>query len=881
VTARLARTLVLAAAWLAPASLRGRWREEWLAEIDAMTHASLPAGRLLSRAAGAPWDAIQARTAAARDLARKLAHGWRSDLYQTVRSLRSTPRHALAVVLCLATGVTVTVSVFSAVNALFYGEIPGVRDRASLVRLVSEVQDPSGGPTRTYGGLSVADYDAIAAAPGVALAGLAAEGELNVGLSMGEVTTPARAAFTSSEYFATLGLVPAAGRLLNAADDRADAPPVVVISDQLWKDKLAASADVVGGTLVIADREFLVVGITTPQFAGAAASDRDTEIFLPLRHARGWHIAPDTTRPWLAVFARLLPPATADDVQRSLSVAAARRTAERTDVKAVAFAGRPHGALPNAGAVELALGLAMMLAVPLTVLAVACLNVANLQLARATTRARELGVRLAIGASRVQIIRLLTFEAGLLACAAAMLGWAGTALVIRLTQSSFPLVVPMDVRVLFFALVLTMGVTMLSGVLPAVLATRQSAMDGLRHSARGGGPPHGRVRNTLVVLQIATSFLLLAGSSLFVRTAQTLRDGMSAAVQEQLIVGFDVKLRGRDEAEADRVRRDLEARIAVRPDVRAVSFDRNLSTTYSPDAAAPEELWQPADVREVTTSFAAVSDLQLLSGRWLQTADASHAVVVNERLARALRPDGQVLGTRVFIPGGSDNDCAAPPCRRRPPEPLEIVGVVRNQQNELFVSMPSPVVYRLLRNGAATDFVMRIRSAAPAAVAGDLRAIVRAIDPDLPWSGFAFGPDFYTGDVAIMQNIAFGIGGLGVLALVLAGAGLYAVMAYIVSLRQREFGIRMAIGARPGDLTGIVGWLAVRLTVIGVIGGLILLVPAWYLSQSMVVGLSLSLLDPWSWIPVIAMLAVVAVTAAIVPARRAARVDPIAVLRAD
>jgi predicted permease len=881
VTARIARTLILAAAWLAPASLRARWREEWLAEIDAMIDASLPAGRLLSRAAGAPWDAIQARMAAARDLCRKLAHGWRSDLRQTVRSLRSSPRHALTVVLCLATGVTVTVSVFSAVNAMAYGEIPGVRDRASLVRLFGQVQDPSGGPPRTYGGLSLADYDAVAAAPGTALAGLAAEGELNVAVSMGEAATPARAAFTSPEYFTTLGLVPAAGRLLNAADDRAEAAPVVVISHQFWTDKLGAAADVVGGTLVIADREFLAVGITVPQFAGAAAADRDTEIFLPLRYARGWRIAPAATQPWLAVFGRLQLPATADDAQRSLSVAAARRTAERSDGKTMAFVAEPHGALPDASAVELALALAMILAVPLTVLAVACLNVANLQLARATTRARELGVRLAIGASRAQIIRLLTFEAGILACGAALLGWAGTAMVIRLTQSSFPLVVPMDVRVLVFALILTMGVTMLSGVLPALLATRQSAMDGLRHSARGGGLPHGRVRNTLVVLQIATSFLLLAGSSLFVRTARTLRDGMSTAVLEQIIVGFDVKLRGQDEADADRVRRELDARIAVRPDVRAVSFERDLNTAFSPDAAAPEQSWPPADLQEVTPSFAAVSDLQLLSGRWLEAADAPHAVVVNERLARELKPDGQVLGARVYIPGRLETGCAAPPCPRRPPEPLEIVGVVRNLQNEVFVSTPSPVVYRLLGSGVATNFLMRVRSAAPAAVASDLRAIVRSIDPDLPWSGFELGPDYYTGDAAIMQNIAFGIGGLGVLALLLAGAGLYAVMAYIVSLRQREFGIRMAIGARPGDLTGIVGWLAVRLTVVGVIGGLMLLIPAWFVSQSVLVGLSLRLLDPWSWIPVIAMLAVVAVTAAIVPARRAAHVDPIAVLRAE
>ena len=194
---------------------------------------------------------------------------------------------------------------------------------------------------------------------------------------------------------------------------------------------------------------------------------------------------------------------------------------------------------------------------------------------------------------------------------------------------------------------------------------------------------------------------------------------------------------------------------------------------------------------------------------------------------------------------------------------------------------PYPVIYRLLPAATPTVFDLRIRSRDSAAVAADLRALVQSVDPRLPWVKFWHGADLYAGEFDAVRYLALAIGGFGALALLVAAGGLYAVMAYVVSLRQREFGIRMAIGARPEDLTAIVGRLALRLAGWGLAAGLILSVPAAFALRAMLVGITLSVADPLSWLPVLAALGGVTVLAAIVPARRAARVDPVRVLRVE
>jgi predicted permease len=888
----LARLIVRLCAAIVPRADRSRWREEWLAELDAARLAGGTQAGPMRLARGAPRDAAALRVDAFRMAYRNVASGWRTDFRQTVRTLAHSPRHVITVVLCLGVGITVTVTFFSVINSLFYGEIPGIRERAALVRLFVGHDRASGVQRIGRAGavqadpFSVADFESFAVDPGPTLSAVAAEGNIRVAVSHGDMTTPALAAFVSGEYFNVLGTEPLHGRVLGPADDRPGAAPQVVIGYHLWRDRFGAAADLVGRRIIVADREFAVAGITPPGFAGLApvltvgASPLDSvQIWIALQQTAGWSLAPPSERPWLEVFGRRQPWASASDVRASLSLPASRRSAERPDSRAgTVYLARSHGFTPDDAPIDVLIGVGVILAIPLTVLAVACLNVANLQLARATARARELAVRLAIGASRGQVVRLLTVEAAVLGVLAGVAGWWGTALVLQLAQASFPLALRLDARVLAFTLLLVAAVTVLSGVAPAWVATRRSSTDALRHSARGGGLPHSRLRHALVVLQIATSFVLLAGSNLFVRTAQATRADVPPAIREQVVVAFDLAMLGRGDADASRLRSELEARLLSRPDVSVVSFERDLSAEFSSTASADPADWRYAQVKEVSASFAQVTDARLLAGRWLGPQDDEHAVAVNERLARHLSPDAAVVGRPLLVRRRTD-DCAQPPCETQ--DAAQIVGVIESQRRRVDDAVPDPVIYRRLSATGVMAFDMRVRAVDPVPLAADLRGVVQSIEPRLPWAGFWFGHDLYSGEFDQMRVVALGVGGLGVLALLVAAAGLHAVMAYVVSLRQREFGIRMAIGARPGDLISMVGRLAFRLAAAGLVVGLVVAVPMAFLFRAIIIGVSLQLLDPWVWTPVVLMLAAVAAMAALVPARRASRVDPVTVLRAE
>lgn len=913
----LARLMVHASARLVPRALRARWREEWLGEIDSADGGRRPPAQSLRHALGAPRDALAARADAIGEVLRALAAGWATDARQTMRALWHRPRHALTIVLSLGVGLTVCVSVFSILNSLLYGEIPGVAHRRSLVRL-SIAQDHAVSSENlgragavTADALSVSDLDSLEQDPGPALTTLAAEGDLGVAVSLGSTTTSARALFVSTSYFSTLGTTADQGRLLAAGDGAPNAPAVVVVGAHLWRDSLGAPADLVGRQLLIGGRQFTVVGIAPPRFFGLQPGDPGSsplaqpQLWIPLGHADAWPFAPDRDQPWLNVAGRLRPETTVEDARRHLVAASLRRARERPDIRANAeYIVRPHGFSIDDAPIGVLLVMAMLLAVPLTVLAVACANVANLQLARATTRAREIAVRLSIGASRGQIIRLLSLETAMLAAAATTAGWLGAAGVMRVARSWFPLTIELDHRVLWFAIALAIGVTMLSGLAPAWIATRRSVSGDLKHTAQGGGLPHARLRHALVVVQVAASLVLLIGSGLFVRTGYAVQGDIPQAVREQVIVSFDLGLLSYREVDTRRFVQDLQARLSVDPRIQAVSIERNQSGRYASPGAPTARF---ARLKEVTPEWPAVTDARLVLGRWLEARDPPRAVVVNERLARQLVPDGQVIGRQIVAWTGDDET----------PKTLDIAGVVENQRRYFDDWNPDAMIYAVLpsdsqgasvtdrrREAAAAaaadgpvtlapgepivhrvadtrEFDLHIRTHDAAAVEGDLRRLVREIDPRVPWAGLWLGPDLYAGEFESVRWLWLTIGALGGLALLLAAAGLYAVMAYVVSLRQHEFGVRLAIGASARDLRAIVGRLALRLSGAGLAGGLLVTVPLALVFRSQLVGVTLAVFDPWAWLPVVAALAGITFIAALGPARRAARVDPVSVLRAE
>lgn len=906
-----ARLIVRGSARIVPKAHRARFREEWLGEIESQSDERLTA-RTLRHALGAPRDAIALRLDATRDGLRALAAGWATDARQTVRAFWRQPRHALTIVGCLGVGLISCVSVFSILNSLLYGEIRGIADRRSLARLsISHDRAVSTENLGTAGSvdadpLSVSDLESLERDPGPALTSLAAEGTLRVAVSLGSTTTSAIASFVSPNYFPTLGTSADIGRLLAPSDSAPDAPPVVVVGAHLWEDRLGAAPDLVGRQLFVGGRACTVVGIAPARFFGFEPGEPGSspldhpQIWLPLREAEHWPSAPGRDEPWLNTGGRLSAGSTIADARRSVGAAGLRRGRERPDIRAnAAYVVRPHGFSLEDAPVGLLIGMAMLLLVPLTVLAVACANVANLQLARATTRAREIAVRLSIGASRGQILRLLSLETALLAVVATSTGWLGTIAVIRVVQDDFPLVIALDHRVLGFAIALVVVVTVLAGLAPAWMATRRSAAADLKHTVQGGGLPHARLRHALVIVQVAASVVLLVGSGLFVRLSHAVRTDIPPSISEQLTVAFDVGLLGDSPAETQRILGDLQARLSVDPRVRAASIERNLSGRFANPGAAMARF---ARVKEITAEWPAVTDARLVAGRWFDVRDDARAVVVNERLAAIVAPDAVAVGRQIVV--WTSDDAA---------KTREIVGVIANQPRHVDDWNPSPAIYSRLgaspadkapeprregdaagapprladgepviqQRAEAREFDLTIRTREPAAVAGDLRRLVREIDPRLPWTGFSFGPDLYAGEFDSVRTLALAVGALGALALLLAAAGLYAVMGYVVSLRQHEFGVRLAIGASARDLMALVGRLALRLSAIGLTAGVLITVPLALVFRSLLVGVTLPVFDPVAWLPVIAVLAGVTAVAALGPARRAARIDPMRVLKVE
>ncbi|HYN05904.1 MAG TPA: ABC transporter permease [Vicinamibacterales bacterium] len=835
---------------------------------------------------------------------RAIAAGWRTDVRQTLRTLRRAPSHVATVVICLGIGTAVCVSAFSAINALLFGEIPGISDRRSLVRIFVGYDDGMGalsidrGRMGSPGPVSTSDFEIIDASHGDALSALAVEGDWTFAVSLDKEPVRTTGAFVSGDYFRALGTEPFMGRLLRPDDDRRDAPAAAVVGYHVWRDRFEAAPDVVGRSILVGDRTFTVVGVTPPRFTGLQPNDigdsplNYTQLWLPLHHASGWPGVPGREIPWHSLIGRLAPRATHDAALAALTPGAQRLAAAYPDSRRDAYAVvRNHGFGPDEDALEIFFIVAIMLSVPVTVLAIACANVANLQLARATERARELAVRLALGASRGQVVRLLTFEAAALALLAAIAGWMGARLVLITAQPAFPLPLVLDHRVLTFGLILAVGVTVLSGLAPAWIGTRRAGSLGLKDSnGRGGGRVHSRLRHALVVVQMALSLALLVTSGLFISSLRAMHGEVPPAARATFVTTIDPDASGYSAAETRQLRDDLTGRLSLHPSVQSVAIEQRTGIRY----------WTPKDDinvrkhiagRYVTSSWFDAAAARIVAGRPLRASDAGDAAVVSERLARDLAPDGAAVGTFLYV---NDSVIAEQspmhlvlvrPQPGQPPEDpaarvaVQIVGVVADIPRRPGDTRPDPEIYLALRENASGLFTLRIRTHDAAAPATQIRDVIRQTDRRLAAVIVQSAETLFLREIGPIRAMALSIGGLGVVALLLAAAGLYAVMAFLVSLRRQEIGIRMAIGARPGDVVRLVIRQGLRLALAGGLAGFAIATPIAIGLRTAFVGVSP--FDPWAMLPPAAALVSVALLASTIPARRAARIDPIRALRED
>jgi predicted permease len=896
----LARFIIRLSALLVPPGSRARWREEWLGEVEGQKAEGRRQKHTLRAVLGAPWDALSARAMSIRQTLRTFAAGWRTDLRQTLRTLWHAPSHVATVVICLGVGTAICVSAFSAINALLFGEIPGVTDRRSVVRLFVDYEDGAGTEGLGRGrlqaaGLSTSDFEIVDASRPAALSALAVEGDWPFAVSVGREPVPTAGAFVSGNYFSLLGTTPFMGRLLRPDDDRSDAPAAAVIGYYLWRDRFDAAPDVVGRPILVGDRTFTVVGVAPPRFSGTHPPDIDEspldglQLWLPLHHAAGWPGVPGRESPWHRVIGRLAPNVTHDDARAALTPAAQRLAAAYPDSRRGAYlAVWSLGFGPDDDPLEILILLAVMLSVPLTVLAISCANVANLQLARATDRARELAVRVALGASRGQVVRLLTFEAGALAMLAVMTGWMGARIILIAAQPSFALDLVLDRRVLAFTLLLAAGVTVLSGLAPAWIGTRRAGPIGLKQSSRGGGPAHSRLRHALVVVQMALSLALLVTSGLFLSSLRAMRAQVPPAAAATLVSSINPELLGFAAGEIRQLRDDLSARISLHPRVHAVAFEQRTGVRYwfAHDGIGVR---RHSDGRFVTPGWFKAAAARVVAGRPFRVSDAGAVALVSERLARELSPDGAAIGkilyvnesviaresatTLVLVRPQTGRPADNPSSRRA----VEIVGVVADLPRRPGDGLPDPVIYLPLGADALGLFTLRVRADDATAKTTQVHDLIRQTDRRLRTLDVQSVESLFLRDAGPMQAVAWSIGTLGIVALFLAAAGLYAVMAYLVSLRRQEIGIRMAIGARPGDVVGLVFRQGVRLAIFGSLAGFALATPIAFVLRSGFVGISP--FDPAAMLPPATILIAVALAASTIPARRAAKIDPIRALR--
>jgi putative ABC transport system permease protein len=818
------------------------------------------------------------------------------DLRYALRTLAKSPGFTLVAVATLALGIGGTTVIFTLIDAVLLRPPAHVREPD---RLVSIYTSDYSGPR--YSASSLPDVQDFRDRAEV-LSSVAAYTPRPVSFTAGDEPTRALAELVSGEYFAVLGMVPAAGRLFRPDEGRTPgADPVVVLSYSLWQQHFGGDPAVVGKTIRLTGHPFTVVGVAPPDFSGLVRG-LDVGLWVPLsmqpvlqpgsndlteRGSRGWFVVgrlkPGATleqaRARFAVIGRQLHDAFPDqwtDVHDS-----ARVVSVLPEREARVFP-RIRGALIGF--------MSILMVVAVLVLLICCANLANLLLARATRRRREVAIRLAIGAARGRLVRQLLTESAVLAIAGALAGalvagWAAGLL------SAFqpPVPVPvaldlrLDLRVLSFTLLVAVGAAVAFGLLPALRATRPDLVGALKQeqSAASGHPRWFGLRDLLVVGQVAISLVLLVAAGLLLRSLRN---------AQQMDLGFDPhglafatvapSLQGYPEARATQLYATLTQRLATTPGVEAVAtakllplgldFERRSVRVVGYQPRPGEDMEFGDDL--VGPGYFAAMRISIVRGRAFTDRDragAPRVVIVNQTFVRRFWPGQDPIGKRLEDGFGYG---------------LDVVGVAHDGKYRSLGEESQPFFYLCalqppISNRAQTDLTVIVRTAGdPSALLPVLRQEIHALDRDLPVQLATM--DQHLGLVLLPQRMgATLLGGFGVLGLALAALGLYGVMAYAVSLRTREIGIRMALGARAADVRRMVVTRGLAVTGVGVVLGLLVAFLATRLVTSVLFGVSPT--DPVTFAGVVLILAAAGALAAYVPARRATRVDPVVALRTE
>ena len=814
------------------------------------------------------------------------------DARYAARGLRRTPGFTIGVVITLALGIGANAAVFTFIDRLLLRPPPHITDAMNLRRINVEMTFQNG-DTDIRGPMSFAEFDAIRSGTKAFDRIAAFRYPSPVAFGRGIDAPRVKLSAVTADFFRTLGVQPRLGRFFVADDDDETASrPAAVLGYGIWQSRFAGRMNVIGEPITLDNREHVIVGVAPKGFSGADIDAPD--VWAPLSPTR----LAESGKTWkqlktsfsLHVVAHLSR-GMGEELAAAQATAAIRPAYEGSFLAKLPATVRLGSIIPgrridstdsNLSVATRVLGAAIM------VLLIACANVANLLLARALARRRELAVRLALGVGRARLVMQLLTESVLLAVVAGAAAliiaiWGGSLLRGLLMPDVTWVAGVVDVPILAFTVAVAVVVGLAAGLAPAIQMTRHDLADALKSGARDTSGGKSLVRAALLMTQAAFTMILLVGTGLFVRSlVNAHRLDVGYALDRTILAEVKFTKGSVPDAERGAVYDALLSRVKLVPGVASsatgatapfwiTTYERLVIPGYD---SLPSELRAPP-VHPVGVDYLQTMGMRVTTGRALTPDDgptSALVAVVNEALARRAWPGESPLGKCIKM--GADTM----PCRT-------VVGVVANVGLSNFREPPRPQYYIPVVQAGRVDVGNRVIVARAAdradirEVTAAIRNVLKGVRPDIEYVDVRPFTDLVEPEFRPFRVGATLFGALGVLALGLAGVGLYAVISFGVARRTREIGIRAALGARAGDLVGLVLGEGVRVTLVGVALGVVLALALGRVVESLLFGASAR--DPVVYAVATATLLLVAALASVIPGWRAASIDPVTALRED
>ncbi|MDT7603525.1 MAG: hypothetical protein QOF61_1522 [Acidobacteriota bacterium] len=803
------------------------------------------------------------------------------DLRYSFRTLRKSPVFTLVAVAALALGIGANSAIFSVVNAVLLRPLPFDHpERLMSVQARSE-KDGSVSSDESYP--NFLDFrDQCQTCEGVAAYGY----QTSFMMIPGEEPERARGVDASADLFQMLGTKPALGRVFTREEDQPKGRRVIVLSYGFWQRSFGANPQIIGQEIPLGSQPMTVIGVM-PQGFKYPVEMQQVDFWTPL--APMLSEADLTKRDYvsLTLLAKTKPGVTTGQAQAEFETISRRLQAQYPDTNtALVFFVNPLG---ESLVGNLRTALLVLLGAVGCVLLIACANVANLLLARAAARTKEMSIRTALGASRWRIVRQLLTESLVLSVLGGALGlllamW-GVALLTAASPADIPRIseVSLDATVVVFTVAVALATGVVFGLAPALQASKSDVNEALKEGGRGSGEGHtrNRLRGALVVAEVALSLMLLVGAGLLAQSFRRLLDVQPGFDPNNLLTMDVVPRRSRYPEEAQRVQffQDFLQRAAQAPGVRAVglvdplplngnfeAWDFNIEGR-APFAPGDNEA---ADRRIISPGYFAAMGIPVRRGRTFDERDRRDApavIIINETFARRHFPNEEPLGKRLIFSGGTAAGTR------------EIVGVVGDVRHAGLDEATTPEFYLPFTQvlTARLTVVARTDSSDPAPTAAALRAVIRQTDKDSPIYNVRTMNQLLSASVAKRRFNMILLGGFATVALLLAALGIYGVISYTVTQRTHEIGIRVALGAQPRDVLRMILGQGMVLTLIGVAFGLVGALALTRVMSGLLFGVSAT--DPATFVGVAFVLSAVAFVSCLIPARRATRVDPMVALR--